>query len=477
MTNKFKNVSLSGILYIMTSLLLVFGLFYNRLIPDWISTSLKITTILLLGFVISIKIKRIFILLLSFIMFITSSFLVYTQYSVNRLINTEKIETSIITFVVLKDSSITDLMDTKDLMFGMAVQMELSVASYIKDYLKTKIDTYSLNIVTDDLTNLNSLYNSEIDVMVLDNSMRDSLIDQDPLFESKTKTVATIEKNIIREEISKAADTSKESFIILISGVDSRGTGMVKARARSDVNILLIINPRTHNVLTISIPRDTYVALGCRTGAMDKLTHSGNYGTACTVKTVENLFSIDINYYVKVNFAAFLKIIDVLKTINVDSKVAFTSGANENYNQYTFKIGLNVLNSEQAITFSRERHAFEDGDLQRGLNQQAVIQGVINKITEPSSLLKIEDLIKVASESVETNLTMDSVTSLVRSQIQYNIPWKFTSAALTGKDAYEITYSWGPSPLYVVWPNLKVLANLKKQIAAFKNEEPEELIP
>jgi len=233
----------------------------------------------------------------------------------------------------------------------------------------------------------------------------------------------------------------------------------------------MILNPKTHQVQTISIPRDTYTPLGCRTGAMDKLTHSGVYGVDCTVKTVENLFDIKINYYVKVNFTAFLNIVKVLGKIDVYSKYAFTTTKYVSYiKHYTFKEGMNTMNAEQALFFARERHAFVESDIQRGLNQQEVIKGIINKIIEPATLLKIESLVSVASKSVVTNMPIESVMNLVQNQISNNTPWTISTAALIGRGDYQGTYSMGMGrPLYVSWPDQNVLADLKIKIAEMMN--------
>jgi LCP family protein required for cell wall assembly len=458
-----KKLSLIKIIYFISTTLLIAGLFYNRILPDWISNTIKVCLLLMLIIELKIHFRKWIMILLSVFMFITSGTLFYSQYSLNRLVNHVVTQTNIITFVVLVDSPINTLADMKDAKLGLPMQIDDKISLYINDYLTTEIKTFTMMDATDDLTNLDYLYTKTIDVMILDNSMRDGLIEQDPTFESKTKTILTIEKDSIKEVIIKDVDTSKDAFIILISGVDSRTPGAVQLTARSDVNILLVINPITHKVLTISIPRDTYTPLGCRTGKLDKLTHSGVYGVSCTVKTIENLMDIDINYYVRVNFTAFVNIVSVLGTIDVYSKYAFAAGDLP----YKFNVGMNTMNADQALVFSRERHAFAESDVQRGLNQQEVIKGIINKIIDPSTLLKIEKLISVASKSIDTNLTSESVMNLVQNQIANNIPWEFESTALTGKGDLQPTYSMGSRLLYVMWPNLTVKAQLQEKIAQY----------
>lgn len=265
--------------------MLVVGLFYNQILPVWISNTIKIVFVLFLIIEIFTHLKKWILVVLSIFMCITSGFLFYSQYSFNRLINQEKTETSVISFVVLEESTFTKIADLKNNHIGFPVQLDHNIANYLKEYLDKEIKEYTPSLADDDLSNLQSLYSNDIDVMILDNSMWDSLVEQDANFESKTKVLFKIEKSFIKEEIAKEVDTAKTSFIILISGVDSRTPGAIREKARSDVNILMVINPITHKVLTISIPRDTYTPLGCKSGKMDKLTHSGVYGIDCTVKT------------------------------------------------------------------------------------------------------------------------------------------------------------------------------------------------
>ncbi|NTW96910.1 MAG: LCP family protein [Erysipelotrichaceae bacterium] len=464
-----KRFSWIKVVYFAMTLLLIAGLFYNRILPDWISNMIKIGMILLMIVLNALHTKKLLLVVLSILMFISSSALFYSQYSINRLINQENMEIDVVTFVVLKESTMKSIDDLKDRSIGFPSQMDETLVSTVKEKITEKVGTYTVSMTEDDMSNLNKLYTKSIDVMILDNSVRDSLIEFDPSFETKTKTIYTLKKSTIKEDTSNPVDTAVEPFIVLISGVDTRASGAVADKARSDVNILMVINPKKHEVLTISIPRDTYTPLGCRTGAMDKLTHSGIFGVDCTIKTIENLFSLDINYYVKVNFTAFLNIVKVLGTIDVYSKYAFKTGIyTDPVISYSYKVGMNPMNAQQALFFARERHAFETSDVQRGLNQQEVIKGMINKVIEPSTLLKIEDLVSVASKSVVTNMPIESVMNLVQNQISNNQAWTITTAALTGRGDYQPTYSMGSKRLlYVSWPDQIVLEELKTKITTF----------
>ncbi|TXT18451.1 MAG: cell envelope-related transcriptional attenuator [Erysipelotrichaceae bacterium] len=451
MSKNKRSSRISRIVFFVSATLLIAGLFYNQILPDMISNIIKVILVLLIIAVILIKVRKLILITLSVFMFIASGTLFYSQYSINRLISQENTEIDVITLVVLKNSPLTSIDDLKDKKIGFAQQMDTGLVKYIKTTITDEVGPYSTVSYEDDLINLAKLYDKTTDVMVLDNSLRETIIELNPDFELKTRIIATIKKVTIKDDTSIPIDTSKDPFVILISGVDSRTAGAVMDKARSDVNILMIIHPKEHKILTISIPRDTYTPLACRNGAMDKLTHSGIFGIDCTVETIED-------------------IVKVLGTIEVYSQYAFKVIYYEKNITYSFIKGMNKMNAEKALVFARERHALPNGDFQRGINQQEIIKGIINKVIEPQTLLKVESLIKVASKSVVTNMPIESVMNLIQEQISNNTPWTITTSALVGKDDYQPTYSMGKNRLlYVLWPDQTALTDLKLKIDAFMN--------
>jgi len=403
------------------------------------------------------KIIKVFVVLT---LFTSSGALFYIQISAEKVVQYVPSETSIITFVVAKESKITRIEDTRNLKFGASQTMDELTEAYLKDQLGTKISEFEWNTTTDDQSNMELLYSNKIDVLVLDNSVRDYLIEQDPMFESKTKIIWTVEKSTIKEVIVKEVDISKKAFIVLISGIDIAGP--ITLRSRSDVNIVMVVNPVTNKILTVSIPRDTYAPLGCKTGAYDKLTHSGIYGVNCTVKTIEELLGIRVNYYVRVNFTSLIKIVNVIGNIDVYSKYAFTTEDGTHFNS-----GMNSLNATETLTFARARHQFESGDIQRGLNQQEVIKGLISKLTSPASFTKIDGIISATSKSIDTNMPIEDVSILIKKQLGNNQPWEITTSNLSGVGDMKPTYSMGSRLLYVMHPDANSLVQVKKSIEDF----------
>ncbi|HEY5589182.1 MAG TPA: hypothetical protein VIK86_09550, partial [Candidatus Paceibacterota bacterium] len=260
--------NLLWIISIIASLFLLLSLIYNTFIPT--VAIYVLGGVAVLNMIVSkFKYSKIIKILVIIVIFITSGFLFYVQYSAEKVLSYNKTETSIITFVVLADSKIISIEDAKNTKFGVSETMDKLTNTYLADQLTTKIQKYSWNSVTDDQTNMEKLYSGDVDVMVLDNSMRDYLIEVDPKFESKTRVIWTVEKTSVKEVIVKEVDISEKPFIVFISGIDV--TGPITTKSRSDVNIIMVVNPTTNKILTVSIPRDTYTPLGCETGAYDKL--------------------------------------------------------------------------------------------------------------------------------------------------------------------------------------------------------------
>lgn len=127
---------------------------------------------------------------------------------------------------------------------------------------------------------------------------------------------------------AEANKITKEPFVIYLSGVDTRGE--LTENARSDVNILAAVNPVTKRVALINTPRDYYVDLA-GTDSKDKLTHAGLYGVETSMATLGNLYGVNVDHYIRINFAGFISIIDALGGVDVYSDQAFTSVGSPGY--------------------------------------------------------------------------------------------------------------------------------------------------
>lgn len=261
---------------------------------------------------------------------------------------------------------------------------------------------------------------------------------------------------------SKKGPITDRAFNVYISGIDRYG--VVSGRSRSDVNIIMTVNPTTKQILLTNTPRDYYVPIpGVTTGNWrDKLTHAGNYGVWTSVRTLENVYDTDIDYYLRVNFTSFIKVIDVLGGVEVDSPKAF-----KGYHGYEFAAGRITLSTgAQALSFARERYAFSDGDHQRGRNHMAIIEGVINKVMSPAVLTKYPELVSSVASSVQTNMTMDEITMLAKMQIDDMATWTIISQAATGTGGSRECYSMKGYKLSTVLPDQSSVNRCKANISA-----------
>ena len=252
----------------------------------------------------------------------------------------------------------------------------------------------------------------------------------------------TFEEKIETEEV-KTGD--KDHFCMYFSGIDTFGA--VTQRSRSDVNIVAVVNNKTKNVLLVSTPRDYYVTLS--SGQKDKLTHAGIYGIDCSMDTLEDFYDTELKYYVRLNFSGFQNIINQLGGIDVYSEYSFVSETAEG--TYSYVQGVNHLNGEEALGFARARHAFKDGDRQRGRNQMQVIKATIEKLESSEMLRNYANVMDQMEGSFQTDMEKDTVGYLVQSTIDEG-NWTVLTYSVGGSDSSQKCYSLG-SNAYVMIPN------------------------
>lgn len=311
----------------------------------------------------------------------------------------------------------------------------------------------------------NSLVNGKIEAVVISSEQYNLLAENIEDFKAKTKIVYTDEKEIEGQESITDENSNYQIgngvFNIYVSGIDVYGK--IAKVSRTDANVLVTVNMNTHEILLTSIPRDYYVTLHSKR-AKDKLTHSGIYGINETVTTIEDLLDVDINYYLRVNFTTIIDLVDILDGINVYSDYEFTSRVFAT-SPITYHKGYNYLLGIQALAFCRDRDNFKEGDNQRVLNQQYVIEGIIEKLSSSTALLtRYSEILEALSDTFTTNISQEDIQKLVRSQLDTMPKWTVTSYALTGAGASKQTYSMGAQELYVTIPNQNSVNEAKAKI-------------
>lgn len=358
--------------------------------------------------------------------------------------------------LTLNDSEYKEINDLENKTIGYAEGLDQSVLHALEE-LDEKV-TIGHKTFDGYTTLFDKFNNKELDSILMIQSYYDLLTEADETIKETTKILYKFSIKEKVNEITKDVDVTKETFNVYLSGIDSYGG--VAEKTRSDVNIVMSINPKTNKILMINIPRDYYVEFD-GLNKKDKLTHAGMYGVETSTKTIENLLDIEINYYVKVSYNALIKLVDALGGVDVYSKYDFVSV--DIYHH--FKKGYNHVNGDQALDFVRTRKAFLGGDRVRGENQQAMIEAVIKKAASADILLKYDDILKSLEGSFATNISTSKIMSLVNIQLNSMPKWKIESISLDGYDAYEYSAYYGQE-LYVMKPNEETITLAKEQLNA-----------
>ena len=232
-----------------------------------------------------------------------------------------------------------------------------------------------------------------------------------------------------------------------LSGSDTRSKML--ATSRSDVNILVVVNPKSKQILLLNTPRDYYVANPAGGGALDKLTHCGIYGIGCSVGALSNLYRVPVNYYAQINFTGFETLIDAVGGVTVHSDSAYTMRVTH----YEIAKGDNHLDGKKALAFVRDRFSFASGDRQRGQNQMIVLSAVINKLTTGTIIMHHAQILNSLQGMFITNLSSDEISDLVKMQLSDGADWNVKTFAVTGGDGSEFTYSIPSMRAYVMLPD------------------------
>lgn len=363
--------------------------------------------------------------------------------------------TNNVSVIVMKSSNYSSLKDLSGKKIGTTSELDTKSTEKSLEDIKKTID-FDQEDYPNYYQEMTDLYDGTIDAVVLDESSRGLVYDIDQFqdISQVTKVVHTTSYKTPREhaivDSKHPVDVTKDPFTIYFSGNDSFGD--IQETGRTDSNMLVTVNPKSHRILMTSIPRDYYVPVacaedaadGCPDGQKDKLTHTGLYGVQTTISTIEDFMDIDINYYVRVNFSSLTNIVDAIG--GVDVNVGQGLAVDQFYTDGTVGgvvEGENHLDGQKALAYARERYAYEDGDMQRVKNQQQVLKAIIKKVKSPSMLLNYTSLIDAIGSAIETNMPSSSITNFVKFQLASNSDWKFESYPMIGDTGMEFSPSLG----------------------------------
>ena len=360
----------------------------------------------------------------------------------NRMNQTAGFSEVEMSIVVPKESDIKDVSQLTSVQAPTKVDknnIEILMSALKKD---KKVD-----VKVDDVASYQEAYDNlksgKSKAIVLSGSYASLLESVDSNYASNLKTIYTYK--IKKKNSNSANQVDSKVFNIYISGIDTYGP--ISTVSRSDVNIIMTVNMNTHKILLTTTPRDAYVKIpGGGADQYDKLTHAGIYGVETSEQTLEDLYGIKIDYYARINFTSFLKLIDQLGGVTVHNDQAFTQG------KFDFPVGDILMNSEQALGFVRERYNLDGGDNDRGKNQEKVISAIVNKLASLKSVSNFTSIVNNLQDSVQTNMSLNTINALANTQLDSGSKFTVTSQAVTGTGSTgQLTsYAMPNSSLYMM---------------------------
>ena len=373
-------------------------------------------------------------------------------------------ETEITEVRVMNDNPATSMGDTRGYTFGYIADADTKNTQSILDEISKSFGTIKFKGY-DSMTALaDALYDDEVDAILINQGYVDLLTEKDGYtdFRDQTRVLYTYTTTHEVDPIVPNTSITKEPFVVYCSGIDAR-VDDISAKSRSDVNILAVVNPTTKQILLVNTPRDYYLPLA-RNGELDKLTHAGLYGIDESMKVLGNLYGVQADYYVRVNFAGLVKIVDALGGVDIESDANFScvpmetpdGNGDYTYQKYSFTKGINHVNGSQALAFARERKAFADGDNRRGQHQMTVIKAIVNKACSSAVLTKYQELLKAASDAFITNMPYADISSLVQMQLGDMADWNITTYAVSGEGSTEYCYALGDKAWVMIKDSSKV---------------------
>jgi polyisoprenyl-teichoic acid--peptidoglycan teichoic acid transferase len=237
----------------------------------------------------------------------------------------------------------------------------------------------------------------------------------------------------VTQKREEKVDPIMDNVSLLLIGVDDSETRKFGTGTRSDALMVVTFNKDENSVKMLSIPRDSYVKIpGKKNKTRINAAHAIG-GTDLAIETVQEVLDIPIDYYVKMNFNAFIDVVDALDGVEVEVPYLITEQDSKDLaDAITLQPGLQTLNGEETLALARTRH--QDSDIYRGLRQQEILKAIINKGTSINSLTKLSDIISAVGSNMETNLTFNNMKSFVNYVIN-DKSINFETLALEGSDS------------------------------------------
>lgn len=313
---------------------------------------------------------------------------------------------------------------------------------------ETNIKTYDNLLTLTTALTAPKTNHDRLNTIFLGHTYLDTLKDNNESIYNQLQILTDVEIKVTPKHVETTTHASLDTpFTIYLSGIDNRDHTLPFA-ARSDVNLIMVVNPAKHKILILNTPRDFYVPLAMN-GKLDKLTHAGLYGVNESIHTLENFYGIKFNYYARINFDATSAIIDQLG--GVDIHIPYVVNTYHGHRHY--EPGNYHLNGDEALDFARERVSISwaGGDRERGRNQEKIITALLQKLQQDkTNLTKLDQIFNSIAKNIQTNFTPDDLKYLVQKQLTNFSNWQIESIDVDGKADITSTYTY-PEPKHFVW--------------------------
>lgn len=473
-----RNVGLAiAAVQLIATIVFMAGVFVLNMLPTAYVAAIGILLLLFWGIILASQFfskknaitGKVVSILITVILIIGSYFLFKTSGTISNISGGDY-ELDNVVVAVMADDPAESIQDAADYTFGVQYSMNgdqiTQTVEAINKELGSDIDTAEYDSLAEQAQ---ALHDGKVDAIIYNEGYTGILEEAFEGYSQNTKIIYT--HSIKREVEDQSVDVAvkDETFSVYISGIDVFGP--IETNSRSDVNIIAVVNPTSHQILLVTTPRDYYVEIpGISGGQKDKLTHAGIYGVDASMATLEQLYDTDIDFYARVNFTSLIEIVDALGGVDVESEYAFTTGSDSG-EVINVVQGTNHFNGEEALAFSRERYNVPGGDNQRGKDQQAVITAMIKKMVSPAILTGANGILNSVSGNVETNMTESQIQELIKTQLSESPSWNITSMAAEGTGDSQYCYSYSGSPLYVMQPDQASVDAIKDAIDAVENGE------
>ncbi|MUV37303.1 Transcriptional regulator LytR [Lentibacillus sp. JNUCC-1] len=274
----------------------------------------------------------------------------------------------------------------------------------------------------------------------------------DSVFSDAVKDIDR-EKSDLRDE---AVDPGKHNVSILIMGIDISEKRKNDGDPRSDSMMLATLNKEEKSVKLLSMPRDSYVYIPYK-DIKTRINHAHAYGgPKAAMETVEHLLDVPVDYFVTLNFEAFIQVVEDVGGVTIDVPYEiWEQDSKDRKNAIHLMPGEQKLNGEEALAFARTRKY--DNDIERGKRQQEVIKAVMKQSLSLGSVFKIDDMIESVGENMETNMEFSEMNKLLSYGLKGGGP-DLETFTLHGHD------STGPGGMYLYQLDEEALGVVEQEL-------------